>query len=68
MIPRCMYISHKDRGIEMAREIRTVTDLPEPKRSEVLADEARRVERLKNPNTLSLPERVARIEKILGID
>ena len=50
------------------REVLVETDLPAPIQAKRQAERRRTLERAKDPHTLNLPDRVARLEVILGLD
>ena len=52
----------------MPREVHTVADLTPEELTRHLREELQKSERAKNPGALSIPERITRIEIILGID
>ncbi len=52
----------------MPREIRTEQDLPPEQRKQRQKERDQQAERAKDPKALTLDQRIARIEKILGID
>ena len=52
----------------MPREVRSIFDLPEYKRIKLEREALVNEEKKKDPLTLPIPERVRRIEVILGIE